>query len=178
VLLNLARNSSVALLDKIVNMNNEYSVKDKLTLLLLATGMVSFGLIFPDSISDHVKIVHLAAHFGMSFLLALCFFMVCTIKMRISRAFSYTVLITATLLIGVVYKLVEIATQGQVGTIPLQTILDQAGVMTSMSENLSGLMAAMLIIEGLLVKNLVMTVARATKTISESHRFSRIGTEN
>ncbi len=144
--------------------------------------MVCFGLVFPDSISDHVKIVHLAAHFGMSFLLALCFYMVCTIKMRISRVFSYTVLITATLLIGVVYKVVEIVTQGQIGTLPLQTILDQAGVMTSMSENLSGLMAAMLIIEGLLVKNLVLSVARATKsiseTISESPRFSRIGTEN
>jgi hypothetical protein len=174
----LARNSSLALSDKIVQMNNEYSVKDKLTLLLLATGMVCFGLVFPDSISDHVKIVHLAAHFGMSFLLALCFYIVCTIKMRITRAFSYTVLITATLLIGVVYKLVEIASLGEIGTLPLQTIIDKAGVMTSMSENLSGLLAAMLVIEGLLVKNLVMSVARATKTISESHRFSRIGTEN
>ena len=106
----------------------------------------------------------------MSFLLALCFYMVCTIKMRISRAFSYTVLITATLLIGVVYKLVEIASLGEIGTLPFQTIIDKDGVLTSMSENLSGLLAAMLIIEGLLVKNLVMSVARASKTISESRR--------
>ena len=166
----LARISSVAHSDKMVKMNNEYSVKDKLTLLLLATGMVCFGLIFPDSISDHVKIVHLAAHFGMSFLLALCFYMVCTIKMRISRAFSYTVLITATLLIGVVYKLVEIASLGEIGTLPFQTIIDKDGVLTSMSENMSGLLAAMLVIEGLLVKNLVMSVARASKTISERRR--------
>ena len=70
-------------------MNNEYSVKDKLTLFLLATGVFCFGVILPDSLSTHVKLVHYAAHFGMSFLLALCFYMICTVKMKISKTISY-----------------------------------------------------------------------------------------
>src|ERR1700676_3609699 len=110
-------------------MNNAYSVKDKLTLFLLITGIFCFGLILPDSLSTHVKMVHCAAHFGMSFLIALCFYMICTVKMQISKIFSYTVLIIATLLIGVVYKYWEIATQGMIGNYSFHTIIDLTGTM-------------------------------------------------
>lgn len=144
-------------------MNNEYSVKDKLTLFLLATGVFCFGVILPDSLSTHVKMVHYAAHFGMSFLLALCFYLVCTVKMRISKKFSYTVLIIATLLIGVIYKYWEIATQGMIGNYSFHTIIDHTGTMTSMSQNISGLMGAMLLIEGLLDRNLVSTAPKSGK---------------
>ena len=95
-------------------MNNVYSVKDKLTLFLLATGVFCFGVILPDSLSTHVKMVHYAAHFGMSFLLALCFYMICTLRLKISKTISYTVLITATLLIGILYKYWETATEGMI----------------------------------------------------------------
>ena len=135
-------------------MNNEFSAKDKWILSLLAAGMVVFGVIFPDSLSDHNKLVHFSAHFGMSFLLAFCFYMICTIRMRISKAFSYTVLITATLLIGVIYKSWEIATQGMIGSYSFHTIIDRTGVMTSMSQNISGLMGAIFLIEGLVDRNL------------------------
>jgi hypothetical protein len=144
-------------------MTNEYSVKDKLTLFLLATGVFCFGVILPDSFSTHVKMVHYAAHFGMSFLLALCFYMFCTVKMKISKTFSYTVLITATLLIGVVYKYWEIATQGMIGNYSFHTIIDLTGAMTSMSQNLSGLFGAMLLIEGLLDRNLAYTALKSGK---------------
>ena len=144
-------------------MNNEYSVKDKLTLFLLATGVFCFGLILPDSLSTHVKMVHYAAHFGMSFLLALCFYMICTVKMRISKKISYTILITATLLIGVIYKYWEIATQGMIGNYSFHTIIDLTGAMTSMSQNLSGLFGAMLLIEGLLDRNLAYTALKSGK---------------
>jgi hypothetical protein len=143
-------------------MNNEFSVKDKLTLSLLTTGMVIFGVILPDSLSDHNKLVHFSAHFGMSFLLAFCFYMICTIRMRISRTFSYTVLIAATLLIGIVYKYWEIATQGMIGSYSFHTIIDRTGVMTSMSQNLSGLMGAILLIEGLVDRNLSKTVFQSS----------------
>jgi hypothetical protein len=144
-------------------MNNEYSVKDKLTLSLLAAGVFCFGVILPDSLSTHVKMVHYAAHFGMSFLLALCFYMICTVKMQISKKFSYTVLIVATLLIGVVYKYWEIATQGIIGNYSFHTIMDHSGTMTSMSQNISGLMGAILLIEGLLDRNLASTVLKSGK---------------
>jgi hypothetical protein len=144
-------------------MNNEYSVKDKLTLFLLATGVFCFGVILPDSFSTHVKMVHYAAHFGMSFLLALCFYMICTVKMKISKTTSYTILITATLLIGVIYKYWEIATEGMIGNYSFHTIIDLTGAMTSMSQNLSGLLAAILLIEGLLDRNLAYTALKSGK---------------
>ncbi len=144
-----------------VIMKNEYSVKDKLILVLLASGVCCFGVIFPDSLSDHYKLVHFSAHFGMSFLLAISFYLICTVKMRISKAFSYTVLITATLFIGVFYKYWEIATLGMIGSYSFQSIMDRTGVMTSMSQNISGLMAAILLIEGLLHRNLFMSAIRS-----------------
>jgi hypothetical protein len=144
-------------------MNNEYSVKDKLTLFLLATGVFCFGVIFPDSLSTHVKMVHYAAHFGMSFLLALCFYMICTVKIRISKTISYSVLISATLFIGVVYKYWEIATEGMIGNYSFHAIIDMTGAMTSMSQNLSGLLGAILLIEGLLDRNLAHTALKSGK---------------
>jgi hypothetical protein len=142
-------------------MKNEYSVKDKLTLFFLATGVLCFGVIFPDSLSTHVQLVHYAAHFGMSFLLALCFYMICTVKMQIPKAISYKVLICATLFIGVLYKFWEIATQGMIGNYSFHFIIGQAGVMKSMSQNLSGLFGAMLLIEGLLDRNLALNVIKS-----------------
>ncbi len=103
----------------------------------------------------------------MSFLLALCFYMVCTVNMRISKLFSYTVLIIATLFIGVVYKYWEIATQGMIGSYSFHTIVDRTGVMTSMSQNISGLAGAMLLIEGLVDRNLASSVLRSGNMNSE-----------
>jgi hypothetical protein len=145
-------------------MNNVYNLKDKLVLFLLTAGMICFGVVLPDSLSDHNKLVHFAAHFGMSFLLALSFFMICTIRMRISKKISYTVLITATLFIGVLYKFWEIATQGMIGSYSFHTIMDHTGVMTSMSQNISGLMGAVLLIEGLVDRNLAYSSVRVPNT--------------
>jgi hypothetical protein len=157
----LARNSTRQYQDNNVTMNTTYTIKDKLTLLLLTASLFCFGVILPDSFSDHVKLVHFSAHFGMSFLLALSFYLVCTVKLKISKRLSYTILATATLFIGVVYKFWEIATQGQLGSVPIHIIMDRSGVMTSMSQNVSGLMGAMLLIEGLLDRNLIMSAIRS-----------------
>ena len=142
-------------------MKNVYSVKDKLNLFLLATGVFCFGVILPDSLSDHTKLVHFSAHFGMSFLLALCSYLFCTIKLRVSKAQSYIILITATLLIGVSYKYWEIASQGTFARFSFSTAIELTGAMTSMSQNLSGLFAAMLLIEGLVDRNLIMSVLKS-----------------
>ncbi len=148
-------------------MKNEYSVKDKLILLMLALGVGCFGFILPDSLSDHSKLLHFSAHFGMSFLLAFCFYMICTVKMLTTKTFTYTVLITATLFIGVVYKFWEIATSGMIGNYSFHTILDTKEVATSMSQNISGLLGAIFLIEGLVERNLVMPVLRHTNMQNE-----------
>jgi len=144
--------------DSVKNLNElytKYTLRDKLTLILLIAGMICFGLILPDSLSDHNKLVHFSAHFGMSFLLALCCYALCSIKFRVPKGISYTVLISATLSIGILYKFWEIASQGMVGNYSFHSIVDQTGCLTSMSQNLSGLMAAMIVIESLLHKNLL-----------------------
>jgi Kef-type K+ transport system membrane component KefB len=148
-------------------MKNEYSIKDKLILCLLATGAFCFGVLLPDSFSDHDKLVHFSAHFGMSCLLALCFYMICTVKMRISKSIAYMILITATLFIGIVYKFWEIGTSGMTGNYSFHTILDTKGVAISMSQNISGLLGAIFLIEGLVDRNLVMSVHKHVNVQSE-----------
>jgi len=131
------------------------SVKEKLALLLLACGVVCFGFILPDSLSNHTKLVHFSAHFGMSFLLALVFYMISTVKWKLPKSLSYTILIAASLVIGAFYKYWEIATQNLFDRFDVQKTLELTGAFTSMSQNLSGIMAGMLLIEGLVHKNLV-----------------------
>lgn len=142
------------------DMKNEYSVKDKLILLILTLGVACFGFILPDSLSDHDKLVHFSAHFGMSFLLAFCFYLICTVKMRATKTFTYSVLISATLFIGILYKYWEIATFGMIGNYSFHRIMDSTGLGTSMSQNLSGLLGAILLIEGLVERNMVMAIRR------------------
>jgi hypothetical protein len=148
-------------------MKNEYSIKDKLILCLLATGAFCFGVLLPDSFSDHDKLVHFSAHFGMSCLLALCFYIIFTVKMRISKSIAYMILIMSTLIIGIVYKFWEIGTSGMTGNYSFHTILDTKGVATSMSQNISGLLGGIFLIEGLVDKNLVMSVPKNASAQNE-----------
>jgi hypothetical protein len=149
-------------------MKNQYSIKDKLILLLLALGVGCFGFILPDSFSDHDKLVHFSAHFGMSFLLAFCFYIICNVKMRVTKTFTYTVLISATLFIGIVYKYWEIATFGMIGNYSFHRIVDSTGIATSMSQNLSGLLGAILLIEGLVDRNLAVAIPHNASTTTKS----------
>ena len=142
-------------------MNNLFRAKENLTLLLLAAGSCCFGLILPDSVSDHDKLVHFSAHFGMSFLVALCFYLFSTIKLRISKPMTYIMLISATLLIGVVYKWWEISSLGMFEKLNFSTVIRNTGFMKSMSQNISGLMAAILLIEGLVDRNLTVSAIRS-----------------
>ena len=121
-------------------------------LLLLSAGIICFGFVFPDSLSDHTKIVHFSAHFGMSFLVASCFYAIFTVKLQLNKKISYIILIAGTLVIGAMYKYWEIASQGLLGDLSFNTL---NGCLTSMFQNTSGLLAAILVIEYFLDRNLV-----------------------
>jgi hypothetical protein len=142
-------------------MKMKYSVKDKWVLILLSVGVLFFGLVFPDSFSDHDKLLHFAAHFGMSFLVALSTYFFCVIRLRASKRLAYCVLILATLSIGVLYKLWEIAPLDIFSRFSFSRAVEITGAVTSMSQNLSGMMAAMLLIEGLVDRNLILSVLRS-----------------
>lgn len=111
-------------------------------------GIIYFGFIFPDSLSDHTKLLHFAAHMGMSFFVASCIYVVCNLILRMKRATSMILLIVVTTIIGGIYKYLEISSQGMLrNDVNLGFLLRITGCYTSMSQNTSGLLAAILLIE-------------------------------
>lgn len=116
--------------------------------MVLLLGIIYFGFIFPDSLSDHTKLVHFAAHMGMSFFVASCIYVVCNLMLRLKRTTSLTLLIIITTIIGGIYKYLEIASQGMLQMdYSLGILLRISGCYTSMSQNTAGLLAAILLIE-------------------------------
>jgi hypothetical protein len=115
--------------------------------MALLAGIAYFGFIFPDSLSDHEKLLHFAAHVGMSFLAASFIYIICNIKLRISKATSLVILILTTTIIGAIYKYWEISTQESAHLYSLGDLLTITGCYTSMSQNMAGVLAAILMIE-------------------------------
>ena len=116
----------------------------------LLAGIVYFGFIFPDSLSTHDKILHFSAHMGMSFFVAVCMFVICNVMLHLSKSRSLAILCFATLIIGAIYKYLEISSEGVFQTLhncSLGFVLKITGVYTSMSQNTAGLLAAILLIE-------------------------------
>jgi len=113
----------------------------------LLAGIVYFGFIFPDSLSDHQKILHFSAHMGMSFFIAVCVYVICNMMLRIRRSRTLIILTIITLFIGAVYKYLEISSQGIFHVYSFGELLRITGCYTSMSQNTAGLLAAILLIE-------------------------------
>jgi hypothetical protein len=122
-------------------------VIERLIRLALLGGIVYFGFIFPDSFSDHMKMLHFSAHVGMSFLLASFIYVFCNIKLRIKKTNSIIILMVVTLIVGIVYKYLEISGEGLLHAYKLGTLLEITGCYTSMSQNIAGILAAILLIE-------------------------------
>jgi hypothetical protein len=130
-------------------------ITDTLIVFALLTGIVCFGFIFPDSTSDHNKIVHFSAHFGMSFLISSVVYAFCNIKLGIDNRKSFVLFTVITLIIGSLYKYWEIFNQPSPDP-DFAKILVITGFYTSMSQNIAGIMAAMLIIKYFFSKNAVI----------------------
>ena len=118
---------------------------------ILLAGIVYFGFILPDSFSTHDKILHFSAHVGMSFFVAICMFVICNIMLHLSKSRSLLILTFATLIIGAIYKYLEISSQGLLGNYlhnyGLAILLKATGCYASMSQNMAGLLAAILLID-------------------------------
>jgi hypothetical protein len=122
------------------------TLRDRLVIFALVSGIICFGFVFPDSISDHNKILHFAAHFGMSFLLLSISYAFLNLKWGFSRTGSHIISIAFTLFIGCIYKYAEIASQGIMNSFSFGQLMDLTGCYTSMSQNLAGILAGMFII--------------------------------
>lgn len=115
--------------------------------LLLLAGIVYFGFIFPDSLSDHTKMVHFCAHMGMSFFVASCVYVICNIMLQMKRLASLLMLTVITLVVGGIYKYFEISGEGLLHAFSFGELLKVTGCYTSMSQNTAGILAAILLIE-------------------------------
>jgi ABC-type branched-subunit amino acid transport system permease subunit len=115
--------------------------------MALVAGIAYFGFIFPDSLSDHEKLLHFAAHVGMSFLAASFIYIICNIKFRIRKAPSLIILISSTTVIGIIYKYWEISSQETAHLYTFGDLLTVTGCYTSLSQNTAGILAAILMIE-------------------------------
>jgi hypothetical protein len=115
--------------------------------LLLLAGIVYFGFIFPDSLSDHTKMLHFCAHMGMSFFVASCVYVICNIMLHMKRLASLFMLTLITLIVGGIYKYFEISGEGLLHAFSFGELLKVTGCYTSMSQNAAGTLAAILLIE-------------------------------
>src|SRR5262245_21638694 len=106
------------------------TLRDRLVIFALVSGIICFGFIFPDSTSDHNKILHFAAHFGMSFLLLSVSYAFLNLKWGFSRTGSHIISISFTLFIGCLYKYAEIASQGIFGSFSFGQLMDLTGCYT------------------------------------------------
>ena len=137
------------------------NLADKLTIFSLVSGIICFGFILPDSLSDHDKMLHFSAHFGMSFLILSFTYALCSLQWKMGRLSSYAMAILITLIIGSMYKYQEIAHQGILHRFDLGDLLAITGCYTSLSQNMAGIFAGMLIIQFVLSKRMELIKSTA-----------------
>ena len=118
----------------------------RLLIFSLVSGIICFGFILPDSMSDHNKILHFSAHFGMSFLLLSISYAFLNLKWGLHRTGSHIISIAFTLFIGCIYKYAEIASQGIINSFSFGQLMNLTGCYASISQNIAGILAGIFII--------------------------------
>jgi hypothetical protein len=114
----------------------------KWLIIAMMSGVIMFGFILPGPLSDHDRLLHFCAHFGMSFLISYVVYSICAKKIGIAKATSFFLLVVTTLVVGLIYKYFEIQSFLPVQNLSLARFLVVTGFYISMSENLSGILAA------------------------------------
>lgn len=84
---------------------------------------------------------------GMSFFIAVCAYVICNMMLHLRRKHSLIILSILTLVIGAIYKYLEISSQEVFHLYSFGQLLKVTGCYTSMSQNTAGLLAAILLIE-------------------------------
>lgn len=113
---------------------------------VLGVGVILFGIVLPDSLSDHYHFLHFSAHFGMSFLIGSSIYLFCNLKASLKKPSSILFALTGVIIFGAIYKLVEIYFLFGLQVMPFFSALSVTGFYTSMSQNLSGVLAAFALI--------------------------------
>jgi hypothetical protein len=106
------------------------------------SGVIMFGVILPGPLTDHDRLLHFSAHFGMSFIISYLVYSFCAKKIGIKKTTSFYLLVVTTFVVGLVYKYFEIQSFLPVQNLSLTKFLVVTGFYISMSENISGILAA------------------------------------
>ncbi|HEX4850014.1 MAG TPA: hypothetical protein VFV08_04365 [Puia sp.] len=136
---------------------------DVLVIFSLVSGIICFGFVFADSVSDHDKMLHFSAHFGMSFMILSFTYAFCYLKWAMGKWSSYSISILTTLVIGSIYKITEISSMGLFHNYGLNRLLVISGCYTSLSQNLAGVFAGMLIIRYFFSNNVVLLQPKSNR---------------
>ncbi|PWT73550.1 MAG: hypothetical protein C5B59_13160 [Bacteroidetes bacterium] len=142
---------------------------DGLVIFSLVAGIICFGFVFADSFSDHDKILHFSAHFGMSFMILSFTYAFCYLKWRMGKWSSYSVSILITLLIGSIYKIIEIWGMGLLHNYGLGRSLVISGCLTSLSQNIAGILAGMLIIQYFFSNRVVLLQSKLNHEVENEY---------
>jgi hypothetical protein len=121
---------------------NKKHIVNKFLLIAFIGGIVVFGIILPRPFSDHYRLSHFCAHFGMSFLISYILFSFCSRKIRLGKVMSFSLSFILAFITGSIYKYFEIVNSLPAEKIPLDKLLAITGFYTSMSENIAGILAA------------------------------------
>ena len=115
-------------------------------IILLMIGAFLFGIVLPGAFTDHDHLLHFAAHFGMSFLIANFIYRLCQLRFSMTNPRSFGVVFIFILVLGVIYKLCEIYFFYGLHDTPFFTALSITGFYASISQNVAGMLAAFAVI--------------------------------
>ena len=115
--------------------------------LFVAMGLciLIFGVIIPHSLSDHYHLLHFAAHFGMSFLLAHSLYQFSSHLMSGNKIYLFASVGSVILVLGGIYKLIEIFWFDNLRNMPFFLALRISGFRNSMCQNFAGILAAFML---------------------------------
>lgn len=139
-------------------------------MFVMFSGVIYFGFIFPDSLGDHDKMVHFAAHFGMSFLISCLIYAFSRVKLNLKKTSSYLLVIVIPLVAGSIYKWMELISQGKLASFEVGKLFQVSGYYTSMSQNISGILATLLMIRYFLRSRNRISSLTLVKEVNRNNR--------
>ncbi len=129
--------------DKLTNARKKMLLLNyRIVAVLMILGVAIFGIIFPDSFSDHYSLLHFSAHFGMSFLLSTFLHKIFLLNAGGRKWAPFVWVFMIVSIIGVIYKFFEIYYISHFPEVSVYNALIFSGFFTSISQNTSGILAA------------------------------------
>jgi hypothetical protein len=133
------------ILGKVHFMKDTNSFYYRFLVAVMGFCILLFGVIIPHSLSDHFHLLHFAAHFGMSFLLAHSLYQFSRHFLTGNRVYLFALVASVIMVLGGIYKLIEIFWFNNLREMPFFFALKISGFRDSMCQNFAGILAAFML---------------------------------